>query len=94
MTYKEIFEKVSEELSLPKDIVVKTYKSYWSYIRDTIEPLPLKEDLNENDFSHIKTSFNIPSLGKLHCTYNRYLNMKKRFNYIKLYRENVKNKKD
>lgn len=94
MTYKEIFQKVSEELDLPKDLVVKTYKSYWTYIKDTIQSLPLKEDLDENSFNNIKTSFNIPSLGKLHCTYNRYINTKKRFNYIKLYRENAKNKKD
>ena len=44
-------------------------------------------DLNEEDFSKLKTNFNIPSLGKLTCTYERMLGVKKRFNFIKQLRE-------
>ena len=88
MTYKEIINKVSGDINLPPDTVDKIYKSYWRYIRDTIQSLPLKDDISEEEFSKLKPSFNIPSLGKLTCTYKRYLGVKERFNHIKKLREN------
>lgn len=90
MTYEQIINTVSEELGLPVSIVKNTYKAYWQFIRDTIQELPLKEDITEEEFSKLKTNFNIPSLGKLSCTRDRYLGVKKRFGYIKNLRENAK----
>lgn len=83
MTLNEIIAKVSTELNLPEDLVRKTYSEYWSYIRNTIEDLPLKNDLTQTDFSELRTNINVPSLGKINCTYERYIGMKKRFNIIK-----------
>ena len=92
MTYDQILEKVADDLQLPKDIVKKTYRAYWKCIRDTIQELPLKEDLKEEEFNKFKTNFNIPSLGKLYCTRERYLRVKKRFEYINnLRKSNDKN---
>lgn len=83
MTLNEIITKVSTELNLPEDLVKKTYSEYWSYIRNTIEDLPLKNNLTQADFSELRTNINVPSLGKINCTYERYIGMKKRFNIIK-----------
>ena len=83
MTLNEIIAKVSTELNLPENLVRKTYSEYWSYIRNTIEDLPLKNDLTQTDFSKLRTNINVPSLGKINCTYERYIGMKKRFNIIK-----------
>ena len=83
MTLNEIIAKVSTELNLPEDLVRKTYSEYWSYIRNTIEDLPLKDNLTQTDFSELRTNINVPSLGKINCTYERYIGMKKRFNIIK-----------
>ena len=83
MTLNEIIAKVSTELNLPENLVKKTYSEYWSYIRNTIEDLPLKNDLTQTDFSELRTNINVPSLGKINCTYERYIGMKKRFNIIK-----------
>lgn len=69
---RETLNKLSRELNLPIEIISDTYKAYWKFIREKIEELPLKEDLDEETFSKLKTNFNIPNLGKLHCTYNRY----------------------
>ena len=92
MTYDNIVNKVAEELNLPETLIKSTYKAYWQFIRDTIQNLPLKEDMDEEEFSKLKTNFNIPSLGKLTCTRDRYLGVKKRFEYIKNLREkNVTN---
>lgn len=87
MTYEQIIESVAKELQLPVDLVRKTYKAYWQFVRDTIQQLPLKDDISEEEFKKIKTNFNIPSLGKLYCTRDRYLRVKKRFEYINNLRE-------
>lgn len=87
MRYNNIVDKVSKDLQLPYNIVDKTYKAFWLYVRNTIQELPLKEDLNEAEFSMLKPNFNIPSLGKLTCTYDRYKNIKNRFNCIKKHEE-------
>lgn len=90
MTYDDIIGTVAKELNLPEDLVKNTYKAYWQFIRDTIQELPLKQEIKEEDFSKLRTNFNIPSLGKLTCTRDRYIGVKKRFNYIKNLRENAK----
>jgi hypothetical protein len=87
MNYSDIISKVSRELNLPKEVVDKVYRAYWLFIKQHIQSLPLKEDINEEDFAKLRTNFNIPSLGKLACTYDRMLNIKKRFEIIKKIRE-------
>lgn len=87
MNYSYIISKVSEELGLPKEVVNKTYKAYWLFIKSHIQSLPLKDKLSTEDFKKLSTNFNIPSLGKLNCTYERMLNMQKRYNLIKQIRE-------
>ena len=69
---KDIILSVSKDLGISPDVVEKVYKAYWLYIKTTIEALPLKEDLTEEEFSKLRTNFNIPSLGKLSCTLDKY----------------------
>ena len=83
MNYKDIVKKVSEELNLPEDIVDKTYKAYWLSIRAHIESLPLMDNISEEEFNSLRTNFNIPSIGKLCVTWDRYIGCKKRFKIIK-----------
>lgn len=90
MKYIDLVSIVSKELNIPIKVVDKAYKSYWEFIKTTIQALPLKEDINEEEFSKLRTNFNIPSLGKLVCTYDRMVGVKKRFNYIKKIREDAK----
>lgn len=87
MTYWEIVNKVSGDIGLSPDTVDKTYKAFWKYIRDTIQELPLKEDMSEEEFLMLRPNFNIPSLGKLTCTYKRYSGVREKFKYIKKLRE-------
>lgn len=72
----KVYEKVALELGLNSSDVKEAYNLYWEYFRKSIESLPLKGSLNEEDFNSLKTSFNVPSLGKFYCTYDRYLRMK------------------
>ena len=69
--YKEITTKVAKDLKLPEIAVLTAYNSFWKFIKDTIEELPLKEDITEEEFDKLRTNFNVPSLGKLFTTYKR-----------------------
>ena len=89
MNYPDIIDKVSQEMGLLPEVVDTAYKSYWKFIKQTIQSLPLKDDISEEDFIKLRTNFNIPSLGKLTCTFDRMMGVKKRFKYIKRLRENV-----
>jgi hypothetical protein len=93
MSYQEILNKVAKELNIPLEVVKSAYESYWEFVRKTIVNLPLKEDLSEEEFHKLRTNFNIPSLGKLTCTYDRMIGVKKRFEYINKIR-NDKRKED
>lgn len=89
MKYSEIINQVSKELNIPVEVVDKAYRSSFEFIKNKIQSLPLKEDISEEEFSELRTNFNIPSLGKLVCTFDRMEGVKKRFNYIKKLRENA-----
>lgn len=82
MSYQEILKDVSIELNIPVEVVKEAYESYWLFIRQSIVALPLKQDLSLDDFNKLKSNFNIPSLGKLSCTYDRMVGVKERFKYI------------
>ena len=89
MNYPDVIGKVSQEMDIPLEVVDTAYKSYWKFIKQTIQSLPLKDDISEEEFAKLRTNFNVPSLGKLTCTYDRMMGVKKRFKYIKRLRENV-----
>jgi hypothetical protein len=86
-----LYKQVAEEMNIPVEVVELAYKSYWKFIRKTIQELPLKEDLSEEEFAKLKTNFNIVSLGKLSCTYDRYKRIKLREKYKNEYIKNKEN---
>lgn len=77
MTYDEIISKVAEKLGLPVRLVDRTYGAYWKSIREHITSLPLKEGLTDEEFLKLQPNVNIPSIGKLYVTLDRYKRMKK-----------------
>ena len=87
MKYSDIISKVSKELNVPIELVENTYKAYWNFIRATIEDLPLKTELSQEKYRNLRTNINIPSLGKLYVTWNRYIGIRNRFNIINKIRQ-------
>ena len=87
MKYSDIISKVSKELNVPIELVENTYKAYWNFIRVTIEELPLKTELSQEKYRNLRTNINIPSLGKLYVTWNRYIGIRNRFNIINKIRQ-------
>lgn len=88
MTYDEIIAQVAGELGLSKELVNRTYRAYWKVIREHITVLPLKEDLTDEEFLKLQPNVNIPSIGKLHVTLDRYHRMQKSKEYYKQYLQN------
>ena len=80
---EETIRRLSQELSLPQDVIKKSYKAYWMFIKQSIEKLPLRDNIDEETFGELRQNFNIPNLGKLACTYNRYIRLRKRNQIIK-----------
>lgn len=76
MNYREATDKVAKQLGLPAKFVCNVYRAYWKFIKDTIEQFPLKDELSKEDFDKLRLNFNVPSLGKLCCTYDRYCGIK------------------
>lgn len=93
-TYTEIIAKVANNMKLPYDVVDRTYRAFWLFVRSSITELPLKDDLTEEEFRKLRTNVNIPSLGKLVCTYDKYQRVKQRYKYIKHLKENDKHQED
>ncbi len=94
MKYSDIVTQIAQELNLPPEVVDAAYKSYWMFIKQTIQSLPLKEDINEEEFTRLRTNFNIGSLGKLCVTYKHYVGVKKRWEYLKRMREYENKRRD
>lgn len=94
MTLDEILNKVSLDTNIPKEVVEEAYNSFWGFIRESIQALPLKEDLTEEEFNELKVNFNIPSIGKLYLTYDRYKSLKERSKHLKAIQNDYNNKED
>lgn len=93
MSYEEIISRVSDSLGLPKKLVDRTYRAYWKAVRQHIKSLPLKEDLTDEEFRKLQVNINIPSIGKLYVTPDRYRRLKDRYNKYKEEKD-AENKED
>ena len=79
--FQDIIEKVSTSHNLPKEVVLVAYRSYWEFIKQTIQELNFK-DITEEEFNTMRTNFNIPSIGKLYVTWDKLINVQKRREYL------------
>jgi hypothetical protein len=89
MIDKSIINKIAIELGLKPKTVENVYKAFWFYIKSTIEEMPLKEKIKEEEFLKLRTNYNLPGLGKLICPYDKYIKV-----YNKYSSKNAKDKED
>ena len=75
--------KVARELSVDQKLVEQVYKSYWSFIKEHITSLPLR-DLSQEEYDSTVSNVNLPFLGKLYVDYNKLAKYHKE---RKLYRD-------
>ena len=71
--------RVADSTGLSKRIVDRTYRAYWKAVREYIKSRPLKSDLTEEEFLKVRPNVNIPSIGKLYVTYERYKYLREKF---------------
>ena len=86
--YNRAVAKASKDLGIDEKIVDKVYRAYCKLIVERLSSLPLKEDLTEEEFSKLQTNVNLPSLGKIYCTWKNYIGEKKRLEYVQKAKEN------
>ena len=79
--FQESITKVAAKHNLPKEVVLVAYRSYWEFIKQTIQSLNFK-DITEEEFNKIRPNFNIPSIGKLYVTWDKLNNVQKRREYL------------
>ena len=77
-----IYKEVGNKLSLPSKVIESVYKAYWKFIRIKIEELDLKKGITEQQFNNIITSFNLPRLGKLGVTYDKYIKVTRKNKHV------------
>lgn len=94
MEYQSIIGKVASDMGLPKSLVDRAYRAYWRAVREHIVSLPLKDELTDEEFMQLQPNVNIPSIGKLYVTLDRYKRIKKRFHLIQEIKDNATHKED
>lgn len=80
-------QQASRNLCLNKKIVEQVYKSYWSFIRNSIEEISLN-NISEEEFNSIIHNFNLPYIGKLYVEYEKIEKYKRNLKY----KQNARNK--
>ena len=89
-----IYKEVSEELNLSYADVKRIYQEYWHFIRETIDNNSIEWGLSKEEFNKLRVSIVIPCIGKLGCSYKRYLGLQKRHEVLKNYPKRYGRKKD
>lgn len=74
--------QTARKLGISPEYALLIYRSYWRFIRDTIESLPI-EDSSPDGISSLRTNFNIPYIGKLYTDKDKVQKVINRQNYIK-----------
>lgn len=72
---KKLCKKVAMELNIPEIVVTTVYYRYIKTLKSKIEELQLKppfEELSEEEFLKLNTSFNIRFIGKIYTNYKMY----------------------
>lgn len=65
---KEIAEKYNIDIDVVKLVILSQYE----FIKEKTRDLNFEEGLTKEEFSKLKTNFNIPSIGKLYASYFMY----------------------
>lgn len=81
---KEAYVQVANELGLTVAQAYKAYRAYWTFIKKTIQELPLNECQSEEEFNQkYKCSFNVPRLGKLFVSWDQIQRIRRRIEWLK-----------
>lgn len=74
-------ELAAREMGINPALAHQIYKSYWKFIRESIEKLEL-DTMSEEDFQNTTTNFSIPYIGKLYTNYEKTEKYRKKVKYL------------
>lgn len=75
---QKAIRKTSDELGLNSRDVEEAYRIYWKFFREETAKFDFHGGMTKDEYESKCHSFNIPSIGKFCCTYDRYLRLKTR----------------
>ena len=55
----------------------EAYNLFWKFVKEKIEEVPLDNNLSEEEFRKYKTSVILPEIGRMACTYEKYVGINK-----------------
>lgn len=87
MIIEDAITRTADELGLDKGFVKDIYMAYWKAIRNHISQIPMKDDLSQEELESYRPTVTMPSLGKLACPWERYSSVKKKYEYIKKFKD-------
>ena len=80
-----IYKQVAEEFNIPVQAARLCFQSYMIYIREKMKEFDIyRDDIQESDFDNARLCFSLPQIGKIYCSYDRYLKVKKMYEIGKL----------
>ncbi len=65
-------KEIAEKHNLSLDQVKRIIESPYSFIREKTRELVIEDNLSKEEFSKLKTNFNIPCLCKMYASYKIY----------------------
>jgi len=89
MKTSDAIQQVAEELGIPVDVARRAYFSAWEFIKMKMRELPFKEELTEEEFNGYRPNFNIPEIGKLAVTWDKYQKVKRKIEYLRNLKESI-----
>lgn len=87
---QEIVDEVAKEMGITRLAATIAYRSFWMFMKETIESLPDMTTITEEEFNKQNVNFNIKHLGKLHTNFSKVGRTNK---FKEIVNERVKNKK-
>lgn len=89
-------KKVSEELGIPEEVCHRAYMYAWKFIYEHAETPVLSIDTPIEEFKQARMNFNMPSLGKLYITEDKFNKVNRKFLYAQELRKkkHAEDKKD
>lgn len=86
-----LITKEGKELGIDKKDAIMAYKSIFRFIISKTKELPSFYECTADEINNLKSSFNIPYLGKLHTDGDLTI---RKINRINKYKKDISNKDD
>lgn len=94
MKTTDAIKQVAEELGIPYEVAHKAYGKAWEFIKMKMREISFDENLTEEEFKKLRPNFNIPELGKLVVTWDKYQKIQNRIAFLKKLKEEENDSKD